>query len=117
MPGKITLFIFLVIFAVILYGLGKQIYEALQAGKRLDQEVEAVVKLQQKNAELKKKLTESESLAFIEEQARNKLQFARLGESVIIIPQEVIDRIIEAEKPVHVVQVPNWQGWLKLFWH
>lgn len=116
MPKKITFVVILVIFLVILYSLGKQIADSLQAGGRLNEEAEELVRLQRENSTLKKKLAESESVSFIEEEARNKLNFAREGESIVLIPQEEIDKVIQAEKTAPINQEPNWRGWLRLFW-
>lgn len=109
-----TLIILLLIIAF--YSLGKQIFESMQAGKRLEQETEALVSLRKKNSELKKRLTEVGSVGFIEQQARDKLNLVRPGETIVIIPRGEIEKILGAEIEKGVENLPNWQGWLRLFW-
>lgn len=97
------------------YGLGRQVYSSLQAGNRLNVEAEELAKLQQKNTELKKKLVEVQSPQFVEKEARDKLNFTRPNETIVIIPQEEIDKILGIEERVEEIKIPNWQGWLRLF--
>lgn len=113
---KKILFIFGVVLVIgIIYSFGKQIYGSLEAGHRLDDEAEKLTVLQRRNEELKKKLAEVGSPQFIEQQARDKLSLARLGETVFVIPQSEIDKVLGAQKEVQKVIEPYWQGWLKLF--
>ena len=98
-------------------GLGRQLYSAMQSSKRLDAAADVFTKTQKKNLELKKKLAQSQSTAFIEEQARDKLNLARDGETVVVIPQEEIDRVVASYQTEPVVVVPNWKKWLALIFH
>ncbi len=115
MIKKIIFILGIILVIVIVYSFGKQIFSSLEAGKRLDNEAEKLTLLQRRNDELKKKLTEVGSLQFVEQQARDKLSLARPGESVIIIPQAEIDKVLGAKQEVQKVIEPYWQGWLKLF--
>ena len=110
----IIISVFLLIIGLV-YSFGKQIYSSLEAGKRLDTEAERLTFLQQRNEDLKKKLGEVGSLQFIEAQARDKLSLSRAGETVMVIPQSEIDKVLGAQKEVEKVVLPYWQGWLKLF--
>lgn len=115
MVKKISL---IVIFALILglfYGLGKQFYTSLRSGQRLDQEIDSLTKLQAKNTELKKRLVEIGQVQFIEQQARDKLNLSRPGETVVIIPQAELDKVLGLQQEVKQAVGPYWQGWLKLF--
>lgn len=112
---KALLIVLLVIFSIVIYNLARQIIFALQASSRLDQIAGKVAELQQKNSGLKKKLAETSSLSFIERQARDKLNLARPGETVIIIPDSEIDKILGVQTIAIPEATPNWQGWLKLF--
>lgn len=104
----------LCVFIAIFYSLSRQIYNSLSAGRRLDQAASDLAQLQRKNLELKKKLKDVGGVQFVEEQARDKLNMARDGETVVIIPDKEIDKILnQGQKPPE--KVPNWQGWLKLF--
>ncbi|RJP46204.1 MAG: hypothetical protein C4584_01890 [Armatimonadetes bacterium] len=116
MLKKIAFISAIVIFIAIFYGLSSQVYSALQAGERLEKEVEKIVLLRQKNNELKQRLEEVKSPRFIEQQARDRLNMAKSNETIIIIPKEEIEKVLSAQKQVIEEQIPNWQGWLKLFW-
>lgn len=117
MIKKIAFLGILVLLLGFFYSLGKQIYDSLEVSNRLDQETEQLVKLQQKNNELKKKLAEVGTINFIEQQARDKLNQARPNETVIIIPPQEIDKILGAQKEKIAEVIPNWSAWLKLFFH
>jgi len=108
----------LIVFLVLFYSLGKQIFDSLGSSYRLDQATDEVAALQKKNTELKKKLDEVDTPEFIEEQARDKLNLSKDGETVVIIPQNQIDQVLGTQKKVEIIQqIPYWQGWLKLFFH
>lgn len=117
MVKKITLGIAVLIMAIIAYNLISQIFDALKSGERLSKEAEQVYKLEAQNKELKKKLTEIKSPQFIEEQARNKLGLGKKGETLVIIPQDKINQILGTSQSAQEVRLPNWLGWLKVFWH
>lgn len=116
MRKRIIYIVAILLFLIVLYALVKQMSDSLRAGTRMETEMEALTKLQQKNTELKKRLAEVDSPQFIEGQARDRLNFARPGETVAIIPQEELDRILGASKVVSIQVLPYWQGWLQLFW-
>lgn len=105
------------LFLALLYGLVKQLTDSLKAGRRLEMEMEELSRLQQKNTELRKRLAAVESSQFIEKVARDKLNLARPGETMVIISQEEIDKVLYPKREVTPIPLSNWQGWLKLFWH
>lgn len=111
------LFLVILVVGLILLGLGKQIATALQAAKRLDVAADQVDKLQQENRQLKDKLAEAEKYNFIEQIARDKLNMAKPGETIVVIPENAVNQVLGAKKVVEEVKLPNWQGWLKLFMH
>lgn len=113
----ISLLTVILIVALILFGLGRQIYLALQAGKRLDTAAEEVSNLQQQNRTLRERYTQAQKYDFIEEIARDKLNLAKSGETLIVIPERAINKVLNAQKQIPEVKLPNWQGWLKLFTH
>lgn len=100
---------------VICYSLVKQIIDSLQVGSRLDMETEKLLSLQKKNSELKSQLQQVNTIDFIESQARDRFNFSRVGETVVIISQDEINKVLGTmiEKKEEIL--PNWQGWLKLF--
>ncbi|MBI4037187.1 septum formation initiator family protein [Candidatus Daviesbacteria bacterium] len=112
---KLIVILAIVLLLGLFYSFGKQIYSSLQTGSKLDKEVSDLAKLQKKNAELKKRLSEVQGVQFIESQARDKLGLSRARETVVIIPQEEIDKILQQSQIAKALVLPNWQAWLKLF--
>lgn len=66
---------------------------------------------------LKDKLAEVQKYDFIEQTARDKLNLSQAGETVMVIPPEEVDKIIQEDQPTVVVKKSNWQGWIDLFLH
>lgn len=115
MNKRIAIVLAIFISILILFGLFQQILKALQSGGILDQKAAELGKVQEENRKLKLKLEETENYQFIERVARDKLNLARENEVIVIIPQEKIDKIINSNRPLPEIKVPNWQGWFKLF--
>ncbi len=97
------------------YNLVSQILDAAKSGERLTDAADAVVKMENKNKELKKELADSRSPQFIEEKARNKLGLGKVGETIVIIPDEKIKQVLGATQSAQEVRLPNWLGWLRVF--
>ena len=115
MPKKV-IFILVGVFLVILgYSLISQIISTLRSDDRLEQASTELHKLELKNRELRKRLAEVKSIEFIEQQARDKLSFGREGETVVIIPEEKIQEVLSDKDENEEPKLPNWQGWLRLF--
>ncbi len=114
MIRKIILGVIMLIVLVIALNLVSQIMSAVKSGDRLSSAADIVYKLEVKNKQLQKKLTQIKSQEFIEEQARDKLGLTRKGETIVIIPEEKLKLILgasESAKP----RFPNWLGWFKVF--
>ena len=116
MVKKITITFFILITSIIAFNLLKQISDTLKSSERLSGMVDDIQKLEIKNKELKKKLTDVKSPEFVEEQARNKLGLVKGGETVVIIAQERIKQILGSSSSAKEAKLPNWLGWLKVFW-
>ena len=102
---------------VIVYNLISQINSSLKAGDRLTETTEVLHSLQVQNEKLKQQLQEVKTPQFIEQQARDKLGLARPGETVVIIPIDKLNQVLGASQSATIVRLPNWMGWLRLFWH
>lgn len=107
--------IIILVVTLIAYNLVAQIFQALNSGDRLNKEAEELFKLELKNKELKNKLSQTKSLEFLEEMARDKLNLAKKGETIVVIPEEKIQEVLGTTKASEEQKLPNWQGWLKLF--
>lgn len=117
MIKKIALGVILLVSLVVAYNIINQIIAATNSAERLSQAADTVYQLEIKNKELKKKLTEIQSPQFIEEIARNKLGLSKKGETVVIIPEEKLKQVLGASESAQQIRLPNWQGWLRIFWH
>lgn len=117
MPKTFGLLAILLVSVAILLGLARQIGWSLEAGKHLDNSVDTLSKLQKDNKDLKDKLNEVKSPGFTQALIRNKLNMAKPNETVVIIPKELIDKVLSSKTPPPETKIPNWQGWLKLFLH
>ncbi len=105
-----------IIFAVfVVYNLLSQIFNALKSGERLSTEADSLFKLETKNKELKKKLSQIQTQEFIEKEARNKLGLGKPGETVIVIPDEKIKEILQASDSAKKARLPNPLGWWRVF--
>lgn len=115
MHKKIGLTIFFLIIVLIIYSLISQILGASKSGDRLSKAAEELTKLQMENKELKNRLALIKSSSFVEQQARDKLGLAKPGETVVVIPQEALDKVLGASKKIEEIRLPNWLGWWRVF--
>ncbi len=114
MLKKLILGLIIIIVLIIAYNLVRQIVESVKSGDRLSESAEVVYKLEIKNKALKEKLAQIKSPEFLEEEIRNRLGFAKPGETVVIIPEEKLKLILGASSSAQI-RYPNWLGWWKVF--
>ncbi|MDO8573570.1 MAG: septum formation initiator family protein [Candidatus Daviesbacteria bacterium] len=114
MIKKIAAVFILLIIGLFSYSLITRTTEAVKSGERLSKSADLVYKLEAQNKQLKKKLTEIKSPDYIEEAIRNKLGFARKGETIVVIPEEKLKLVLGASQSAQI-RLPNWLGWLKVF--
>jgi len=113
--NKKALTIFTVIIgSLLIFGLSRNIIRLLKAEKKVDQVQNELKEAQSEHSLLLKKFDYFESEVFIEEQARNKLNMAKEGESVVILPPDFKpqERKDDFQLP-H--DSPNWKRWLVTF--
>ena len=114
---KFLVIVIIIVAIVILIGLVRQIHAALGSDKRFSQVLNDVEKLERENRELKKQLADAESLNSVEEIARDDLNMSLPNETVVIVPEDLINRVVNPP-PEYVEPKPaNWEGWLRLFIH
>lgn len=117
MIKKFGLIITTIIALIFVYNLLNQITSTLKSGDRLSVETEKLHQLEIKNRQLTQKLFEVKTPEFLERQARDKLGLTKEDETLIIIPDEKIQSVMQAQIQKQEEKLPNWQGWLRLFWH
>lgn len=114
MIKKISLGLIILVSLIVAYNLITQTLEATKSGERLSQAADVVYKLEMKNKDLKKKLSQIQSSEFIEEEVRNKLGFAKKGETVVVIPEDKLKMVLGSSSSAQI-RLPNWLGWMRLF--
>lgn len=114
MIKKIILIVIIFAGGLFAYSLITRTFEAVKSGERLSKSAEIVKRLEVQNKELKQKLSEVQSPDFIENEVRNKLGFAKAGEIVVVIPEDKLKLVLGASAPAQV-RLPNWLGWIKVF--
>lgn len=117
MLKKVSATVLILIGIIIIFNLGKQIATALNSGNRLDQAVNDLGTLQSENQHLRQQLLEAESYDYVEKTARDELNMAKPDETVVIIPENIIDQVLNSGKKPAPTPVPNWQRWLHLLFH
>lgn len=112
---KILVIVIIIVAIVILVGLSRQIYTALGSDKRFNQVLDDVSKLERENRDLKRQLAQVESLDSVEEIARDDLNMSLPNETVVIVPEDLIERVINPPPEYTPPKPQNWEGWLRLF--
>ena len=115
MPRKVVNAIIILIVLIVIYNLIGQIITTLRSGDRLEQAISSLHSLETRNKELKERLNLVKSAEFLEQQARDNLGLVQPGETVIIIPEYKLQSILGATQEAIEPRLPNWQGWLRLF--
>ena len=93
--------------------LGKRVYDLYKTSDRLTTTQNKLKDVQKINEDLKKQIAYQSSDFYVEKEAREKLNLAKSGERVVVIPG-----LAEPEQPSEPIPskpVPNWQKWYSLF--
>jgi cell division protein FtsB len=98
----------------LIVSLSRDILRLLRAADELKLAAQKVEELQKEGESLTQKKNYYQSETFIEEEARNKLNMAREGETVVILPPNLKEVLGEKENP-SAKPLPNWHQWLNLF--
>ena len=73
-----------------------------------------VSKLKEEKEKLSQEYQYYSSEDFIEEEARNKLNMARPGETIVILPPN-LEELLSRPKTSKESFIPNWKKWWNLF--
>lgn len=114
MIKKIVLGTIILVVLIVAYNLISQIIQTTKSSERLSQAADSVYKLEAKNRALKEKLTQMQSPQFLEEEVRNKLGLSKKGETIVVIPEDKIKLVLGTSSSAQI-RLPNWLGWLKVF--
>jgi len=86
----------------------------IKASQRIKLMEEKVLKLEEKKKELSEKYQYYQTPEFIEEEARNKLNMAKPGETIVILPPN-LGEVLSRPKTQVEPPIPNWKKWWNLF--
>lgn len=109
LKSKLVNLIILMVGIFLIVNLTRSIIELLRAGDKIKETENQVAQLRYKNDELKKRLSEVQSPAYLEKIAREKLGLAKEEEVVVILPP------YQPPSKTQEENLPNWQKWWKLF--
>lgn len=82
-----------------------------EKGKIIEDTKERLIAEGERNSKLKRELAKIESPAYIEKEAREKLNLGREGEYVVILPPITPTVNRESQK-----EITNLEAWVKVFW-
>ena len=105
---------------IILVGIGlivslsRDILRLLRSADELKLAAQKVEELQKELESLAQKKGYYQSESFIEEEARNKLNMAKVGETIVILPPNLKEVIGRKENQL-TKPLSNWYQWLNLF--
>jgi len=105
--------ILIVVGISLIIGLSRDILRLLKASDQINLAEQRVRQLETEQQQLLEKKEYFQSEEFVEEEARNKLNMAKPGETIVILPPGTG---VAAEKNKGVqAEIPNWEKWWKLF--
>ncbi|PIS08798.1 hypothetical protein COT75_04945 [Candidatus Beckwithbacteria bacterium CG10_big_fil_rev_8_21_14_0_10_34_10] len=119
---RLSLLVFFLSFILII-NLSRDVWRLYNSEERITKSQENLAKLKEENRELEELNKHYQSDEFLEEQIRNKLQMAKKGETIIILPEEISQgRISTSYEGIKKdtfegkeENKQNWQKWLELF--
>lgn len=112
MKNRLIVIVSIIIGLYLIVTLSKSIIDILQKGKSTSNIETTVSDLRKQNITLKNKLKDVQSQEYVEKIARDKLNMAKPGESIVILPEEIQNPKIEV---INKIEIPNWQKWYQLF--
>ena len=99
---------------ILIVSLSRSILKMFKARDELKLAEQKIEELQEEAASLTEKKEFYQSEEFIEQEARNKLNMVKEGETVVVLPPNVKEILGEKEIQPQI-SVPNWRQWLNLF--
>lgn len=99
--------------AYLIISLSRSVFDLWHKQEAISDTRGSVDKLTGENARLKSRRTYVQSDAFVEKEAREKLNLVKPGEAIVVIPDSILKAATASAAPTPVP--PNWQQWLRLF--
>ena len=104
----------IVVGAGLIVSLSRDILRLLKSAQQLKLAQQRMEQFGKESENLAQKKEYYQSGAFVEEEARNKLNMAKEGETIVILPPNIKEVLGEKES-FNVKPLPNWRQWLNLF--
>jgi len=104
----------IVIGIVLIVSLSRSILKMFRAKDELKLAEQKIEELQKEAAILTEKKDFYQSEEFIEQEARNKLNMVKEGETVVVLPPNLKELLGGRENQPQIL-LPNWRQWLNLF--
>jgi cell division protein FtsB len=104
----------IVIGIALIVSLSRSILKMFRAKDELRLAEQKIEELQKEAAILTEKKDFYQSEEFIEQEARNKLNMVKEGETVVVLPPNLKELLGEKENQPQIL-LPNWRQWLNLF--
>jgi len=114
MKGNRLIKIIIVVIGIgLIISLSRNIYRLLKAGDQVKLAQQRLEELEKEHQELLEKEEYYQSEEFVEQEARNRLNMGKPGETVVILPPSAGEAGEISSSPAP--ELPNWRKWLKLF--
>ncbi len=104
----------IIIGIALIVSLSRSILKMFKAKDELRLAEQKIEELQKEAASLTEKKEFYQSEEFIEQEARNKLNMVKEGETVVVLPPNLKEILGEKENQPPA-PLPNWRQWLNLF--
>jgi cell division protein FtsB len=115
---KLLSYLFLFFALSLIVNLSKDVWRLLHADERIAQTEQKLTDLKQENSKLKQEHEYRQQDAYIEEEIRNKLQMAKPGETIVVLPEDLSSQVqlgSQDQDSAENKNLKNWQKWLELF--
>lgn len=100
--------------AYLIISFSQSIFDLWQKQGEVDKVRSKVENLRQENNRLKSELEYVKTNEFVEKEAREKLNFVKSDETVVLIPESIM-KAATASDAAPTPPPPNWEQWLRLF--
>jgi len=104
----------IIIGIALIVSLSRSILKMFRARDELRLAEQKIEELQKEAAILTEKKDFYQSEEFIEQEARNKLNMVKEGETVVVLPPNLKELLGGRENQPQIL-LPNWRQWLNLF--
>ena len=114
MRSRIIQFAIIILGISLIVNLSRDILRLLKAADQVKLAEQKVEELKTEKEKLVKKKEYYQSAEFIEEEARNRLNMARPGETIVVLPAN-IEELASRRQRSQTPDLPNWEKWWRLF--